>query len=257
MPDLTWRLVGVLWAYFDLRKSFGVWEEMLAEGLASARRCHDQLGTALMLLDLGTARRDQGAFTAAVALFDQAHAAFEHVGDLWGVSSSLTRLGDAYRDMRSYDKSVRFSERALAAWRVTGDRGGEAWTLSNLGLVYRDLRRDRDALDAFRRCRELFEELGDVRGVGSALRNEGGGAARARGSRLVPPQPRTSAGRPARCRRSLERSLHVGRAGREGARPGRGSTGSVGFRLGDFRRSARPSGTTSSGVAGGRGVTAL
>jgi tetratricopeptide (TPR) repeat protein len=173
LPDFAWRLVGVLWAYFDLRKSFGVWEEMLDVGLVCARGGQNERGVAVMLLDLGTVRRDQGDFTAAVALFGEALACFEGVGDTWGVGSSLSRLGDAYRDLHDYERSLRFSERALVSWRSSADRGGEAWTLRNLGLAYRDLRRDSEALEAFRRSREIFEELNDVRGVGSALRNEG------------------------------------------------------------------------------------
>ncbi|MGW6447383.1 ATP-binding protein [Lentzea sp. NPDC055074] len=197
-PELAWRLAGTLWAYFDLRKAFGAWGEMLETGLACARLCRDELGIGLMLLDLGTVRRDQGDFEAGAALLAEALAAFEHLGDAWGVGSSLMKLGDVHRDLASYETSLRFSERALEVWRSGADLGGEAWTLRNQGLVYRDLGRDREALDAFRRCRELFEELGDVRGAGSALRNEGV-VQRALGELMS-------------SRQSLERALAVQRA---------------------------------------------
>ena len=173
-PDIAWKLVAVMWPYFDLRKPWDDWWDLLTVGLVCAQRSADDFGVGLILLDLGGVRRDQGDFVAAVELFDRALAVFEGLRSSWGTAYSLHRLGDAYRDLQDHDQALEFSHRALVAWRDSGDdRVGEAWTLRNLGLLYRDLNRFAEALDYFERAGVLFEELGDLRGSGSVLRNEG------------------------------------------------------------------------------------
>jgi tetratricopeptide (TPR) repeat protein len=195
--DSAWKLVAAMWPYLDLRKPWNDWWGLLMIGLTCARRADDGFGVALLLLDCGGVRRDQGDFTGAIELFDQALAAFEDLKNQWGMAFSLHRLGDVHRDLHHHDQALELSRRALVVWRETADRAGEAWTLRNLGLLYRDLDRHQEALEAFEHAGRLFEELNDLRGVGSVLRNEG----------IV----ERRIGRLAKSRHSLERALAVQR----------------------------------------------
>jgi len=105
--------------------------------------------------------------THRIAL-DSARRAGNRQGEAW----VLNNLGNALGATR-HPEGIAHLEQSLAIRREIGDRTGEAQAANNLADAYQWLGRTNEALDLYRRARELNAEVGNRYGEGVALVNVG------------------------------------------------------------------------------------
>jgi tetratricopeptide (TPR) repeat protein/transcriptional regulator with XRE-family HTH domain len=88
-------------------------------------------------------------------------------------AAAATILGNALRLVRRFDDAVAAHERAIDLYRQLGDQHGEGSAWTNLGLALENVGRLEDALTAQQRAGGLFLRAGDQWGMGLAWNNHG------------------------------------------------------------------------------------
>lgn len=131
-PSVAWQLPWALGGYFDLRRPASDWLRTHEIGLAAARREHDLLGQAVMLVGLGHAHYYPRRFDDAAACYAEATALWRQLGDRRGEAVALNSTANVYLETRQLRRAIAYYEQALTAFRDIGDRRGEGVVLGNL-----------------------------------------------------------------------------------------------------------------------------
>lgn len=88
-------------------------------------------------------------------------------------AATATILGNAQRQVQRFDDAVAAHERAIDLYRQLDDQQGEGSAWTNLGLTLENVGRLEDALIAQQRAGGLFLRAGDRRGEGLSWNNHG------------------------------------------------------------------------------------
>ncbi len=114
----------------------------------------------------------RGAWTDCIATHRIALNSARQAGNRQGEAWVLNTLGEALGMIRE-SEGIGYLEQSLAIRREIGDRRGEAQAVNNLADAYSRLGRSREAVELFRRARDLNREVGNRYGEGVALTNLG------------------------------------------------------------------------------------
>jgi predicted ATPase/transcriptional regulator with XRE-family HTH domain len=121
----------------------------------------------------GVLAAQQGDYTHAAALGEEALAACRARGDMAGGAAALHLLGNVAIEQGDHARAVVLCEESLAGYRAAGLPSGAAVILNNLGTLA-SRRGDHERAAAFHaQSLALKRELGDARGIASALVNLG------------------------------------------------------------------------------------
>ncbi len=123
------------WAMSDALRMFpdrgyaGRWYRLYEVSLACCREAGDQVGEAVMLLNLGYLHRIDDRFEAAADLLDRAARDLTKVGERNAAALARCYLSDAYRWMGRFVEARRSAEDGLGVARAVGDEriGAKAW----------------------------------------------------------------------------------------------------------------------------------
>ncbi len=141
-------------------ESLTVWQEM------NARR-HAGLADTLDLL--GELATEEGNYTAAPGLFEQALEIYRTLEDSRGVGDMLMQLAWAHMRMGRYDQVALYMEEALTIFRQIGNASGIGFALSGLGeLAIRQGSYER-ALHLLEESMAIRKQHGHKWGVGTVL----------------------------------------------------------------------------------------
>jgi len=114
-----------------------------------------------VLFHLGNLYEEQAEFVAGTRCYQQAHALYEALADLWGAANSLAGLGEfAYRS-GDYEGASRLYHESLALLRRLGDQKRSASVLGRLAHVLRDQGQLEAAEQLTKESVALYALLGD------------------------------------------------------------------------------------------------
>ncbi|MEZ4564010.1 MAG: tetratricopeptide repeat protein [Thermomicrobiales bacterium] len=139
------------------------------EALALFRELGDTLGIARTAHLLGDTASDVGDYARAAAMLEEGLALFEALGDASSAANMLNDLGVVARRRQAFDLAASLFDASLATARVAGNELGIARTLSNLGHVAADQGDHARAIALYRESLELQAEVGDLRGIAWSL----------------------------------------------------------------------------------------
>lgn len=111
----------------------------------------------------------------------------EEIGDKFGIAFSLNSIAAIFEIQGEYSKALEYFIRSLKLQEEIGDREGMAQSLNNIGAIYNvqgdpnaksskeDAKKEGmlKALEYYNRSIKLFEEVGDKKGMATALSNIG------------------------------------------------------------------------------------
>ncbi|HEY0385727.1 MAG TPA: protein kinase, partial [Pyrinomonadaceae bacterium] len=169
-PEAGLRLAGALWRFWEVRghlsEGRGWLETLLVMGEAASPAVR-----AKALSRAAALERDQGDYTQALNLFNQAHVIYAELGDRWGVAQTLNGLGYIEHEQGDYAQATRYYEQSLALFRELDDRQATAYLLNNLGNVAKEQADYTRAAAIHEQALALFRSLGDKRGLAASLSN--------------------------------------------------------------------------------------
>ena len=143
--------------------SLGEYQKAIAfqqQSLDMAREVGYKRGEANSLNNLGLVYRSLGEYQKAIAFYQQSLDITREIGHREGEANSLNNLGVVYLLLGEYQKAISFQQQSLDIKREIGDKEGEARSLLGLGLTLKKINQNKDALEAFRHARQLFQEIG-------------------------------------------------------------------------------------------------
>jgi tetratricopeptide (TPR) repeat protein len=156
--------------------------ELFEEGLALYRELGDEVGIAIVLVELGQVARAQGDHDRATALSEEGLALGRKLGERAVTAIALNTLGHVERWRGDAEGAIARYEEGLALFRESRDEWGAAYALANLGVVALESEELGRAETLSQESRSLYERLGDKAGVALALINLGD-VARERGEK--------------------------------------------------------------------------
>ena len=146
---------------------------LLEEGLDLYRELGDEVGVAIVLVELGQAVRAQGDRDRAEALSEEGLALSRKLGERNAVAIALNTLGHIGRQRGDLAGATARHEESLVLFKEARNERGVAYTLSGLGVAALERGDLGRACALHRESLALYEELGDKAGVGFALINLG------------------------------------------------------------------------------------
>ncbi|MBK9338566.1 MAG: tetratricopeptide repeat protein [Lewinellaceae bacterium] len=105
------------------------------EAITLAQQLNQPLYLAEALNKKGSNLSITGAYTDAVACFEQALRLFEKQGVQKRAANMLNNIGVMYNYAGDYVNALKFFDKAHAAQAALGDNAGAAITLSNMGII--------------------------------------------------------------------------------------------------------------------------
>lgn len=142
-------------------------EDFLRKSLEIGQEGGNKELTALALISLGSASKDRGNYTEARRFLEQSRRINEERGDKGGIVDNLIELSDLAKSQGDMDEALREIDHALTLSKEIKDRGRIARVLelyASLLVAHGDYPR---AQDYYRTSLELYEQLGDKRGIES------------------------------------------------------------------------------------------
>jgi predicted ATPase/class 3 adenylate cyclase len=144
------------------------------QSLARSESIGDQRRSADALANLGGLAHFQGETDVALHHYAKSLQVSRAINDDLGVAAMLQNLLmllaiDPVHAVRARS----YGEEALRVCRALGDRRGEAYALSGLGIVEHVTGAANQAADLHQRSLGIFEEIGDLNGIGRATVNLG------------------------------------------------------------------------------------
>jgi DNA-binding SARP family transcriptional activator len=165
-PPLAFSAVDEALAWYDSDRA----NVVAATAQASAAGRHD-IAWRLPAPLLNIFER-RGAWADCIATHRIALNSARQAGNRQGEAWVLNTLGEALGMIRE-SEGIGYLEQSLAIRREIGDRRGEAQAVNNLADAYSRLGRSHEAVELFRRARDLNREVGNRYGEGVALTNLG------------------------------------------------------------------------------------
>jgi predicted ATPase/transcriptional regulator with XRE-family HTH domain len=157
-----WRVRGHLtegrkWAAAALAQAGDGWPELRGRVLHGA----------------GTLAVSQGDYAEATALYREALAVCEALGDKVGAADALNSLGIIADTQGDYAQAVPLYEASLALRRAIGDQRGIGASLNNLGMAALYTGHYDQATALFAESLAIFRTLGDTRTIATLVNNIG------------------------------------------------------------------------------------
>jgi predicted ATPase/class 3 adenylate cyclase len=169
------RLAGNLFWFWYVRGYLGEGRAWISGFLAAAPDA-DASVRAKALQNGGSLAWQQGDYTAARALHEEALALWRALGNRMSEAVALNNLGLVARDSGDLRSAESLWEQSVAIHREIGNPKGVADSLSNLGIVAKDRGDYALARDRYRGSLAIRREIGDQRGIAMALNNLGAAA---------------------------------------------------------------------------------
>lgn len=171
---------GVLWGIGSIAYSEAdceVSRSTLAESLALFRSLGDTGGTASVLYALGNLARMEQDDDKAIAYYEESLVMLEELGDRYSSALVHHNLASTWVKLDEFDKARASFETGLTHSRDVGSERLVAWALIGLAvLAQRQGEGPRPDLEV--EAIDLFEKLGDKRGIAVCLRHQGFGLRR-------------------------------------------------------------------------------
>lgn len=174
--DVAWQLPIAMFSFFETRRTWLPWLDVLLLGRAAAGRLGDAGGEAWVNNGVGIVYTVLGDLPAARRHYEEALAIRERLGDEPGVAEIFNNLGESYRYAGDLSRAIDYYHRDLEICQRLGDRHGESVSLNNigkaqhgLGLLGEALASQQEALAASRstgdpHCEaEILSDLGEIR----------------------------------------------------------------------------------------------
>jgi tetratricopeptide (TPR) repeat protein len=139
------------------------------EGLALGRRLGERAVTAIALNTLGHIERHRGNAERAIAHYEEGLALFREGEDEWGGAYSLVSLAVAALERGDLHRASDLGQESFSLYEKQGDKAGMALALINLGDVARQRGEEERAAALYNDALSLHRELGNERGVARAL----------------------------------------------------------------------------------------
>jgi DNA-binding SARP family transcriptional activator len=158
----------------DVKSVTGEWAEAEAiyrEALASAEHIGDVRAQAHARIQLGQLKFNQGDHTEALALFEQAKSHCETTSDQVGLCEALGGMGMVLLQRGQLTQALACFERWLQIGNTIGDRRAVARAMGRMGVAHIYLADNPQALACFEQQLQIASELGDRLSVGNALGN--------------------------------------------------------------------------------------
>ncbi|HEY4572784.1 MAG TPA: CHAT domain-containing tetratricopeptide repeat protein [Thermoanaerobaculia bacterium] len=142
-----------------------------ALGLFRALGWQHEAGCTLSLL--GLLYSSKGEYRQAIALYGEALALSERLGERSSEAMVRQNLGTAYRMLGENGEAIASFRQALDLWHAVGNRSREADTRSSLGNLYQSLGDPQQALDQLAPARQFFVVAGRAREEAQTLTSMG------------------------------------------------------------------------------------
>jgi DNA-binding SARP family transcriptional activator len=168
------RRSGLMIMLGDVKSLTGEWAEaeaMYREALASAERIGDLRAQAHASTQLGQLKFNQGDHTAALALFEQARLHCDTLSDQAGLCDVLGGMGMILLQRGQLTQALACFEQWLQIANAMGDRRAVSRAMGRLGVAYVHLADSPQALVCFEEQLQIASELGDRLSLGNALGN--------------------------------------------------------------------------------------
>jgi tetratricopeptide (TPR) repeat protein len=162
-PHISWRLAAALAVFLDVRGYTREWIELAEIALAAARDSRDPYAVAVVLHDLGDARRRQGHSASASAFLNESLKQFDAFDSPQDEARVLVTLGRLHRGTHKLVAAVDYYRRALAIFRAYGLRRDEIEVFTALGAVRRLQGRLEEAAVFLTEALELVRSSGSGR----------------------------------------------------------------------------------------------
>jgi CHAT domain-containing protein/tetratricopeptide (TPR) repeat protein len=146
---------------------------LFEQALAAFTTLADPGSQAEVLNNMGETQYALGDLEGARHSFLRALPLWRESGEPREEAQTLNDLGVIQRLTGEMDKALETYTAALALRRATGDRRGEAQTLRNIGVVHALLDQYQEAIDRFQESLPIRRETGDVRGEAYTLHSIG------------------------------------------------------------------------------------
>jgi tetratricopeptide (TPR) repeat protein len=147
--------------------------ELARQGLAIAETLEAIADQAYAHLLIGTLRRDQSDFAAAIAAIERARTLFAQINDLNQLSNVLNNLGMVYQQTGQWQQSVESYEHSLAISENIGDVLAVARTSNNLAVILVGRNELQRAAELYKLSSEQFARIGSQLGVAVTTYNRG------------------------------------------------------------------------------------
>lgn len=167
----------------DLIKSL----EHYTEGLKRYEASGNKPGIAFALHQTAYLLQNQGNIQKALEYNSRSLKIKEETGDKMGIALSLNSIATILHDQGDKLKALEYYIRSLEIQEEIGDKEGVAQSLNNIGAIYDiygdpKVKSSKDealkagrpkALEYYSKSLKLYEELGDKKGIATALNNIG------------------------------------------------------------------------------------
>ncbi|MEY9874304.1 DNA-binding SARP family transcriptional activator [Streptacidiphilus sp. MAP12-33] len=158
---VTWRLAMAMHIF---AVQSGNWQSIRSVnlvGLASARRLHDPLGQAWMLLGLSISYIGFGDLVLAERRAQEALEQARLSGDRNAQTSTMSHVGLVMHHLKRYEEAAHWHGLAVADGRMTEKPGLHAATLNNRGFAFHALERYEDAAGCYAAALDVLRSAPD------------------------------------------------------------------------------------------------
>lgn len=150
------------------------------KALVIARAEKDEVGTALILGQLGNSAAKEGRYPEAIEAHYEALAIWRKRNQPQTIAWVLSQLAQDYRGALQFDDALHYSHLAIELWSQQGEKDRVASLWGSVGENLRRLGRYSDAVDAYIRAQEIWQILNNdigeawvLGGIGLTRRESG------------------------------------------------------------------------------------
>ncbi len=148
--------------------------QLYQEALNVYRDISDREGEGETLHKIGATYYRLSLYDEAIDFYQQALTLRQTLSDRPGIGSTLNGIAVVYHERGDYDRALDYYQQALEIRRSLLDKPGELRTLNNIGLLYENRGEYASALDNYDRALALVRELELPREESALLNNLGG-----------------------------------------------------------------------------------
>lgn len=145
--------------------------ELYEQRIARGEKLDDRRGVATGKFQLGTVRKDQKNYPAALAAYHEARELFSALGEAGSVATAWHQSGMVYQDMKQWDEAEGAYRQAMKIRVQHGLRADEAASLDELGLLYGGMKRLEEAVVFHQQAATIRTQLGDLMTEGRSRNN--------------------------------------------------------------------------------------
>lgn len=167
--EICYRLAGALGLFWEARGYYTEGRELLAAILLTEPAQGRTAGRARLLARSAELAYRQSDFSATMSFAEESLAIYRQVGDRQEIASMLIKLGNAATEMGAYASASRYLEEALQTWRKLEDKHGIARALISSGWVALRTGKYDLAKTRLVEALALSRDLGDTRNIAFEL----------------------------------------------------------------------------------------